>query len=71
MARGKEDESDRFLGLSRVCLPIVGTVGAMGDEEGVLVVAMDMGVVRIAEENYRVREDLAKEGWYYTYRHQR
>ncbi|OJI85547.1 hypothetical protein ASPTUDRAFT_41850 [Aspergillus tubingensis CBS 134.48] len=71
VARGKEDESDRFLGLSRVCLPIVGTVGAMGDEEGVLVVDMDMAVVRIAEENYRVREDLAKEGWYYTYRHQR
>ncbi|GLA64115.1 hypothetical protein AtubIFM54640_005283 [Aspergillus tubingensis] len=71
VARGKEDESDRFLGLSRVCLPIVGTVGAMGDEEGVMVVDMDMGVVRIAEENYRVREDLAKEGWYYTYRHQR
>ncbi|GAA84519.1 hydrolase, carbon-nitrogen family [Aspergillus luchuensis IFO 4308] len=53
VARGKEDESDRFLGLSRVCLPIVGTVGAMGDEEGVMVVDMDMGVVRIAEENYR------------------
>lgn len=71
VARGKQDESDRFLGLSRVCLPIVGTVGAMGDEEGVMVVDMDMGVVKIAEENYRVREDLAREGWYYTYRHQR
>ncbi|PYH92777.1 hydrolase, carbon-nitrogen family protein [Aspergillus ellipticus CBS 707.79] len=70
VARGDE-ESDRFLGLSRVCLPVVGTVGTMGAEEGVLVVDMDMGVVRIAEENYKVREDLVRDGWYYTYRHSR
>ncbi|PWY80457.1 hydrolase, carbon-nitrogen family [Aspergillus sclerotioniger CBS 115572] len=69
VARG-EEESDRFLGLSRVCLPVIGTVGAMGPEEGVLVMDMNMDVVRIAEENYRVREDLNREGWYYTYRHQ-
>ncbi|PWY92175.1 carbon-nitrogen hydrolase [Aspergillus heteromorphus CBS 117.55] len=70
VARGDET-SDRFLGLSRVCLPIVGTVGVMGSEEGVLVVDMDLGVVRVAEENYKVREDLLREGWYYSYRHQR
>jgi hypothetical protein len=43
----------------------------MGAEEGVLVVDMDVGLLRIAEENYRVRQDIMREGWYYTYRHQK
>jgi predicted amidohydrolase len=60
---------EKFLGMSRVTLPIVGPVGKMGKEEGVLVVDMDLGLLKIAEENYRVREDMAKEGWHYVYRH--
>ncbi|KAF4212100.1 hypothetical protein CNMCM8980_002093 [Aspergillus fumigatiaffinis] len=60
---------EKFLGMSRVTLPIVGPVGKMGSEEGVLVVDMDMGLLKIAEDNYRVREDMAKEGWHYVYRH--
>lgn len=60
---------DRYMGLSRAVLPVVGVVGSMGDEEGVMVVGMDMGVVRVAEECYRVRGDLGGEGWYYVYRH--
>ncbi|KAL2821820.1 carbon-nitrogen hydrolase [Aspergillus cavernicola] len=58
-----------FLGMSRVVLPIVGPVGKMGNEEGVLVTEMDVGLVRVAEDNYRVREDITREGWYYSYRH--
>ncbi|CEN60598.1 hypothetical protein ASPCAL03034 [Aspergillus calidoustus] len=57
------------LGLSRVVLPIVGPVAEMGNEEGVLVADMDFGLLSVAEENYKVRMDLAKEGWYYSYRH--
>ncbi|PYI35901.1 hydrolase, carbon-nitrogen family [Aspergillus indologenus CBS 114.80] len=68
VARGQDPE-DKFMGLSRVVLPVVGPVGQMGDEEGVLVVDMDLGLVRIAEENYKVREDMEREGWHYTYRH--
>ena len=60
---------DHFLGLSRVTLPIVGVVEEMGQEEGVCVVDMDLGIARVAEEMYRVREDLGREGWHYTYRH--
>lgn len=41
----------------------------MENEEGVMVVDMDMGMVRIAEENYKVREDIKKKGWHYVYRH--
>ncbi|KAL2863237.1 carbon-nitrogen hydrolase family protein [Aspergillus lucknowensis] len=61
--------TDDSLGMSRVVLPHVGPVGKMGNEEGVLVVDMDFELLEIAEKNYKVREDLASEGWYYTYRH--
>ncbi|KAJ5182456.1 hypothetical protein N7492_000072 [Penicillium capsulatum] len=61
----KED----FLGMSQVTLPIVGPVAKMGNEEGVLVTDMDLGLLSIAEDNYKVREDLQKEDWHYVYRH--
>ncbi|OJJ06091.1 hypothetical protein ASPVEDRAFT_45508 [Aspergillus versicolor CBS 583.65] len=60
---------EQSLGMSRVVLPIVGPVGKMENEEGVLVVDMDMDVVKIAEDNYKVRMDLGREEWYYSYRH--
>lgn len=60
---------DQYFGLSRVVLPVTGVVGDMGNKEGVMVVDMDMGLVRIAEENYKVRQDIKKEGWHYVYRH--
>ncbi|KAL4904420.1 hypothetical protein BDW74DRAFT_30637 [Aspergillus multicolor] len=60
---------EQFLGMSRVVLPVVGPVAKMGNEEGVLVTDMNMDLVRIAEENYKVRMDIKKEGWYYSYRH--
>ena len=60
---------EQFLGMSRVVLPVVGPVAKMGNEEGVLVAELDMDLVRIAEDNYKVRMDLGREGWYYSYRH--
>jgi hypothetical protein len=51
-------------------------VGALGDEtkdsgrEGMSIVDVDMRVVEEAEENYKVRADIGREGWHYTYRHQ-
>lgn len=58
-----------FLGISQITLPIVGPVAKMGNEEGVLVAEMDMGLLDAAEDNYKVRADIRKEDWYYTYRH--
>lgn len=54
-----------YVGLSQVGMPILGPLGKMGAEEGVEVVEVDMDVLRVAEENYKVREDLAKEDWHY------
>ncbi|KAJ6107241.1 hypothetical protein N7523_008564 [Penicillium sp. IBT 18751x] len=58
-----------FLGLSQVTMPLVGPVVKMGNEEGVKVVEMDLGILDVAERNYKVRQDLKKEDWHYTYRH--
>lgn len=33
------------------------------------VVDLDLGILEIAEENYKVREDLARHDWHYDYRH--
>lgn len=41
----------------------------MGNEEGLLVVDMDLGILALAEENYKIRADMSSEGWHYTYRH--
>ncbi|KAL1963992.1 hypothetical protein VTN77DRAFT_7667 [Rasamsonia byssochlamydoides] len=61
--------ADQFLGMSRVVLPFIGPVGKMGAEEGFLLADLDVSVLALAEENYKVRQDLASEGWHYTYRH--
>ncbi|KAI9035821.1 carbon-nitrogen hydrolase family protein [Aspergillus affinis] len=66
-ASSDEDSEAKFLGLSGVHVPALGAVGKMGSEEGVRTVDVDMGLVRLAEENYKVREDLGREGWHYGY----
>lgn len=66
-AGGPVDEG--FLGLSGVYAPIVGRVeGSFVDgSEGMRIVEVDMTVQKLAEDNYRVREDLARKGWHYGY----
>ncbi|GAP88292.2 putative carbon-nitrogen hydrolase [Rosellinia necatrix] len=63
-ARG---EHTNFAGLSQVGLPHLGALGRRGRAEGMSVVDVDMDVLRIAEENYKVREDMKTEGWHYAY----
>lgn len=65
--------ADFFLGMSRVVVPFIGPVGdkksMKAEEEGAMVVDLDLSVLKLAEENYKVRQDMASEGWYYSYRH--
>jgi predicted amidohydrolase len=61
--------SEDFLGLSQIAAPIAGPIAKMGSEEGFVVADLDMGVIEAAERNYKVRQDLEKEDWHYTYRH--
>ena len=68
-AGGKKEEG--YLGLSQVTMPFIGPVeGSLvdrGSEEGMGIVEMDMEILEEAEENYKVREDLAREDWHYSY----
>lgn len=64
--------ADSYLGMSRAVLPFMGPVqgkSMSAEEEGHMVVDLDMSVLDLAEENYKVRQDLRSEGWHYTYRH--
>ncbi|EXJ81019.1 hypothetical protein A1O3_07307 [Capronia epimyces CBS 606.96] len=66
---GPADEG--YSGLSRVVLPLVGPVEGSFDsgEPGMRIVEVDMRTVDAAEENYKIREDLAREDWHYGYSH--
>ena len=62
-AAGKEE---KWLGMSQVSMPVIGSVGKMEDEEGLLVVDVDMRLLDIAEHCYGIRADLKREGWHYA-----
>ena len=66
-AGGKEE--DGYCGLSQVAMPLVGAVkdSFQTCEEGIRIVEVDMEILEVAERNYKVREDLAKEDWHYGY----
>lgn len=55
-------------GLSRVAMPILGTVAEVEvGEEKVEVVEVDIDVLRAGEETYKIRKDMKGEGWHYKY----
>jgi hypothetical protein len=58
-----------FAGLSQVTVPFIGPLARFGScAEGMLVVDLDMRLIDAAEENYKVRGDLARSDWHYDYR---
>ncbi|KAI1481002.1 putative hydrolase, carbon-nitrogen family [Daldinia eschscholtzii] len=63
----EKGEKTSFAGLSQVSVPHIGSLGKMGRSEGMSIVDLDMDVLRIAEDNYKVREDMKGEGWHYAY----
>lgn len=68
-AGGSKEEN--AAGLSQVAMPFVGPVEGSfkdGEEaEAMRVVEMDMEILNEAEDNYKVREDLARDDWHYGY----
>ncbi|MCJ1363039.1 hypothetical protein MMC16_002145 [Acarospora aff. strigata] len=63
-------EGRGYAGLSQVAVPFVGSLGKLaGSEEGMSIVDLDMEILQEAEDNYKVREDLARDDWHYDYRH--
>ncbi|KAK0391192.1 hypothetical protein NLU13_0693 [Sarocladium strictum] len=56
-------------GLSGLCMPVVGAVKRLPlGEERMEIAELDLEVLRVAEDTYRVREDMARSGWHYEYR---
>ncbi|KAG5977413.1 hypothetical protein E4U55_006834 [Claviceps digitariae] len=73
---GEEENGGTFCGASQVAMPIVGRLRAgeaggggggesMGPGEQMRIFEMDLGVLDVAEGVYKVREDMAREGWHY------
>ena len=61
-----------YAGLSQVTVPFVGALSKLGGAaEGMCVVDIDMQILEDAEDNYKVRADLARDDWHYDYRHSR
>jgi predicted amidohydrolase len=56
-----------YAGLSQVAVPFKGALGKLGAEEGMSVVEVDLQILEDAEDNYKVREDMGREGWHYEY----
>lgn len=53
----EKGEETSFAGLSQLAMPHHGGLGRLGRAEGMSIVDLDMDVLRIAEENYKVRQD--------------
>ncbi|KAK3401924.1 carbon-nitrogen hydrolase [Sordaria brevicollis] len=68
-------------GMSQVALPLKGVLPPVGEEtdplgkrgimgaetEEMQIVDLDMDVLKVAEENYKVRMDMGGKGWHYGY----
>ncbi|CVL01475.1 related to NIT3 Nitrilase [Fusarium proliferatum] len=55
-------------GLSCVNMPILGALGRIEvGEEKMEIVDLDLDVLRVAEETYKIRMDMKSEGWHYKY----
>ena len=65
--RDTDDHGVEFTGVSQVGMPFLGGVGKLGKGEGVSLVDVDMAVLETAENVYKVREDMKKEGWHYKH----
>lgn len=55
-----------YVGRSQLAMPLQGALGRLGAAEAMSVVTLDFGVLDAAEDAYRVRADMAQEGWHYA-----
>ncbi|KAF4119980.1 Carbon-nitrogen hydrolase [Geosmithia morbida] len=52
-------------GFSGVGMPFLGRLGASDEDEGLQVIDLDLGVLKKAEDWYRIRTDLTSDDWRY------
>jgi predicted amidohydrolase len=54
-------------GESQVAMPILGCLGKLGvEKEDTIISEVDLDVVRVAGEHYKIMADLGSEGWHYS-----
>ncbi|KAI0868015.1 carbon-nitrogen hydrolase [Hypoxylon argillaceum] len=54
-------------GQSQVAMPVLGSLGKLGvEQEGLIVHEVDLDVLRLAEEHFKVRADLRGDEWHYS-----
>ncbi|KAI1326740.1 carbon-nitrogen hydrolase [Xylariaceae sp. FL0255] len=63
----EEGENTTYAGLSQLGVPHVGGIGRLGRTEGMSIAELDMNILDIAEDNYKVRQDMASEAWHYSF----
>jgi predicted amidohydrolase len=60
--------NEGFAGLSQVTVPFLGCIGRVETcEEAMNIIDLDMGVLEDAESAYKIRQDLARSDWHYSY----
>ncbi|KYK55082.1 hypothetical protein DCS_07043 [Drechmeria coniospora] len=65
-ADAKDDRGNEYVGLSQVAMPLQGALGKLKAGEGMSIVDVDLGVLDVAEDVYKVRQDMAKAAWHYA-----
>lgn len=60
-------KEEGYMGLSQVTMPLIGTVpGSFTDStQGLRIVDVDLNILDVAEQNYKIRADLARDGFHY------
>ncbi|KAH6976859.1 carbon-nitrogen hydrolase [Ilyonectria destructans] len=62
---GKDLLGKEYVGQSQVAMPFQGSQGTLGAAEGLSVVEIEMEALDVAEDVYKVRQDMATAGWHY------
>lgn len=65
----RDDKKNICVGESQISVPFIGALEKLGDAEGMIIADIDTQILKDAEDNYKVREDMAKSNWHYVYRH--
>ncbi|KAJ6786961.1 hypothetical protein PWT90_04598 [Aphanocladium album] len=66
---GKDDRGLEFIGQSQAAMPLQGTTCMLGRAEEMRVIDLDMKVLDVAENVYKIREDMSRPGWHYPFKY--
>lgn len=62
----KDSLGIEYFGQSQVAMPLQGALCMLGHAEEMKIVELNMDVLKVAEEVYKVRQDLSTDKWHYT-----